>query len=195
MFMKFVKVVEGVKSNASGFEYKIDEVNVANNWDKTASNPKDMGGFNYSTSDKILRWLHRGDTLYDVIIPEDSEVVECESINNPHSVFRSNKIIITNPRIVTEDLVIELYKESNMIDKAYYQCLVTLLFKKHIKAVKYIINDRINRNNIDECIKEFEDYISTVNNYNGIFDYNKLWDDAKEIYNILVKIRDDKNKL
>ncbi len=31
-----------------------------------------MGGFNFSTEDKILRWLVRGDTLYDVIIPEDT---------------------------------------------------------------------------------------------------------------------------
>lgn len=187
--MKYVKVMDGVKSNANGFVYKIDEVNIASTWNKDSSNPKDMGGFNYSTSDKILRWLHRGNTIYDVIIPSDAEVVECDSINNPHSVFRTNKIIITNPRVLDEDLIIKLYKESNMIDKSYYQCLVTLLFKKHINVVKYIINDRINKNNIEECIIEFEDYISTINNPDGVFDYDLLWDDAKEIYDILIKIK------
>ena len=29
---KYVRVMDGLKSNAGGFEYKIDEVNIANNW-------------------------------------------------------------------------------------------------------------------------------------------------------------------
>lgn len=189
--VKLVKAIENTKSNANGYEYKIDEVNIANTWNKNADNPKDMGGFNYSTSDKILRWLHRGNTLYDVIIPDGSDTIECECINNPHSVFRTNKIIVTNPRIIDDDLIIELYKESNMIDKAYYQCLVTLLFKEHVKAVKYIINDRINQSNIDECILEFENYISKLND-NNVFNYDSLWDSAKEIYDILDNIRKNK---
>ena len=67
--MKYVRVMDGLKSNASGFEYKIDEVNIAANWNPEALNPEDFGGFNFGTEDKILRWLHRGDTIYDVIIP------------------------------------------------------------------------------------------------------------------------------
>ena len=37
--------------------------------------PGKMGGFNFGTEDKILRWLHRGDTLYDVIIPNNAQVI------------------------------------------------------------------------------------------------------------------------
>ena len=29
--------------------------------------------------EKIIRWLHRGDTLYDVIIPEDAEVIDARA--------------------------------------------------------------------------------------------------------------------
>ena len=29
---KFVRVMDGLKSNAGGFEYKLDEINIANNW-------------------------------------------------------------------------------------------------------------------------------------------------------------------
>ena len=69
----YIKLLDGSKSNAGGFEYKIGKVNVADNWNPTTSDPKLMGGFNFSTDEKILRWIHRGDTVYDVIIPEDAE--------------------------------------------------------------------------------------------------------------------------
>ena len=32
-----------------------------------------MGGFNFSTEDKILRYIFRGDTIYDVIIPDNCD--------------------------------------------------------------------------------------------------------------------------
>ena len=30
---KYVRVVDGIKSNADGFEYKLYEINVFDNWD------------------------------------------------------------------------------------------------------------------------------------------------------------------
>lgn len=186
---KYVKVMNGTKSHANGFEYKIDEVNIANTWNPHADNPKDFGGFNFLTEDKILRYLHRGNTIYDVIIPDNTEIIEVESKNAPHGIFRSNKIIITNPRNLTEDLEIELYKKSTLPERTYYQCIVTSLYKKHKEVAKYIIKDRINKNNVDDAIKEFEKFI--VNKDNKKFTYNELWDDAKEIYDILKEIQSD----
>ena len=92
---KYVRVMDGNKSNDSGFEYELDKINIANKWNPREKEPAKMGGFSFSTEDKILRWLHRGDTLYDVIIPEDAEVVLCDK---EKGVWRSNKIIVTNPR-------------------------------------------------------------------------------------------------
>ena len=69
--MKYLKLVDGTKSNANGFEYKVGEVNIADMWDPNEMDPKKMGGFNFSVENKILRWVHRGDTLYDVDIPEE----------------------------------------------------------------------------------------------------------------------------
>lgn len=182
---KYIRVMDENKSNAGGFELKIDNVNVAKIWNPTADNPSDMGGFNFSTEEKILRWLHRGDTLYDVILPEEAEVIDCPHPNCPHGVFRTNKIILTNPRKVTEEMVVDLYMKSNLPEKTYYQCLVVLLYRKYVNAVKFIIKDRINKNNIDDCIKEFEKMTADNNNFN----YNDLWDDAKEIYDILLEIK------
>lgn len=75
---KFVRVMDGKRSNAGDFEYKLDAINIATNWNPTENEPDKMGGFNFGTEDKILRWLHRGDTIYDVIIPKDGEIVLCD---------------------------------------------------------------------------------------------------------------------
>lgn len=53
---KYMRIMFGTKSHAGGFEYKINEINEASNWNPNADNPEDFGGFNFSTEDKILRW-------------------------------------------------------------------------------------------------------------------------------------------
>ena len=174
---KFVRVMDGLKSNAGGFEYKLDEINIATNWNPNADTPESFGGFNFGTEDKILRWLHRGDTIYDVIIPEDAEVVLC---NEEKGVYRSNKIIVTNPRKITDDMVMDLYKKTTLSNKVLAQCLVTLLWKSRREISKYIIKDKVNKNNIDEFLKEFVDY-SEQNPLGSGYD--------KEIYNLLLDIK------
>ena len=175
--MKFVRVMDGLKSNAGGFDYKLDDINISEKWDTTTLNPGKMGGFNFGTEDKILRWLHRGDTIYDVIVPDDAEVILCDE---EKGIYRSNKIIVTNPRPITDELVIELYKKTTLSDKVIAQCLVTLLWKKRKEISKYIINDRVNKNNIDEIIKEFTSYAGE-DNLNS--------ESGKEIYNMLINIK------
>ena len=187
---KYIRLMDGTKSNAGGFEFKLGEVNNAKTWNTTTYDPAIMGGFNFSTEEKILRWIHRGDTVYDVEIPEDAEVIDCPSKNCPHGVFRTNKIILNNPRKVNEDMVLDFYKKSDLPDNTYYQCLVVLLYKNYVNVAKQIIKDRINEDNIDDCIKEFERMITDKHDGNVYeFKYEELWDEAKEIYNILLKIK------
>ena len=175
---KYVRVMDGLKSNAGGFEYKLNEINVATNWNPKAETPEDFGGFNFGTEDKILRWLHRGDTIYDVIIPDDADVVLC---NEEKGVYRSNKIIVTNPRKLTDEMVLELYKKTTLSNKVVAQCLLTLLWKNRKDISKYIIKDRVNKNNIDEFLSEFVDYA-------GEEHLNSK--DAQEIYKILLEIKE-----
>lgn len=191
---KYIRLMDGTKSNAGGFEIKIDEINIAKTWNPNSYEPEIMGGFNFSTEEKILRWIHRGDTIYDVIIPKDAEVIDCPSKNCPHGVFRTNKIILTNPRKVTEDMVLDFYKISDLPEKTYYQCIVVLLYKNYLNVAKYLIKDRINKNNIEECIKEFERIITDKHDGNIYqFKYDELWEEAKEIYDILQKIKKRNN--
>lgn len=124
--MKYLKVMFGNKSNANviGYEYKIGEVNIANNWNPKATKPEEMGGFNFSVEDKIIRWLVRGDTIYDVEIPEDAEMICVLHPATPYGVYRANKIIISNPRKVTDKMAMELYKKSTIPEKTYYKAMV-----------------------------------------------------------------------
>ena len=174
---KYVRVMDGLKSNAGGFEYKLDEINVSQKWDPNALKPEDMGGFNFGTEDKILRWLHRGDTIYDVIIPEGADVIV---IDDEKGIYRTNKIIVTNPHKITDEMVIELYKKSNLSNKIIAQCLLTLIWKNREEISKYIIKDRVNINNVNEILDEFVNYCG---------DKYLVNEQAKEIYNILKGIQ------
>ena len=152
--MKYLKLVDGLKSNANGFEYKIGEINVAETWNPTTFDPALMGGFNFSVDNKILRWIH------------------------------------INPRKVTEDMVMDLYKKSDLPQKTYYQCIVVLLFKNYINVAKQIIKDKVNKNNINDCINEYERFVTDKHDgKEHKFNYDDLWQEAKDIYDILLNIQ------
>lgn len=159
---KFVKVMFGTTSGAkSDFKYKVNEVNIANNWNPRANNPKEMGGFNFSTEDKIIRWLHRGDTIYDVIIPDDAEVIDVVESATPHGVFRANKIIITNPRKINDNMALHFYEMSTIPEFAYYKALGAVSIMNYKKTALAIFNDKINKDNIDIVMEEWNDFINS----------------------------------
>ena len=175
--LKYVRVMDGLKSNAGGFEYKLDEINIAEKWNPNCLDPEEMGGFNFGTEDKILRWLHRGDTIYDVIVPDDADVY---NVDEDKGIFRANKIIVTNPRKITDEMVIDLYKKSTLSDKIIAQCLLTLIWKNRIEISKYIIKDRVNLDNVNEILEEFLNYAG---------DKNLAYESTQEIYSILKEIQ------
>lgn len=178
---KYVRVMDGLKSNAGGFEYKLDEVNIVSVWDKSTLVPEKMGGFNFGTEDKILRWLHRGDTIYDVIVPEDAEVILCDE---EKGIYRANKIMVTNPRKLTKELIIDYYKKTTLSDKILAQCLYIMLWKQMPDVSKYIIKDRITKENADLYLNEFGNY-----GCNGDFSYDKLGYEAKKIYDMIMNVK------
>lgn len=155
---KYVKVMFGTKSGAkSDFEYKIGEVNIANNWNPNAKSGKEFGGFNYASIDCILRWLHRGDTLYDVEIPNDAENIKLEGAT---TIYRCNKIILSNPRKVTDEVALNLYKISNIPEKSYYKALGAVSLMDYRKTALAILKDKISKENIDEALEEWNDFMN-----------------------------------
>ncbi len=155
--MKYVKVMFGDKSGAdSEFQYKIGEVNVANNWYPNAKTGREFGGFNYTTEDCILRWLHRGDTIYDVLVPEDAENIK---IDGATTIYRTNKIILSNPSKIDDNKALYYYKISNIPEKSYYKALAVVSLMNYKNTAYAIIRDKVNQNNIVEVLSEWNDFI------------------------------------
>lgn len=154
---KFVKVMFGTNSGAKrDFEYKLNEVNISNNWNPKATNGKEFGGFNYASEECILRWLHRGDTIYEVEIPSDAEVVKLEGAT---IIYRTNKIIIKNPKKVTDEMAFEFYKKSKIPQKSYYKALGAVSLMNYRNTALAILKDKINKDNISEALEEWNDFM------------------------------------
>lgn len=158
--MKYVKVMFGNKG--ANFEYKIGEVNVATVWNPKAEKGREFGGFNYANEDCILRWLHRGDTIYDVEVPEGAENIK---IDGATTIYRTNKIILKNPRKISDEMALYYYNISKIPEKSYYKALGAVSIMNYKNTALQILRDRINRDNIDEVLEEWNDFINHgVNN-------------------------------
>ncbi|MCI7332083.1 MAG: hypothetical protein MSH48_00240 [Mollicutes bacterium] len=181
---KYVRVMDGLKSNAGGFEYKLNEINVSDSWNPEAHSGKEFGGFNFTTESCILRWLHRGSTIYDVEIPKDAETVKIEGAT---ILFRTNKIIVKNPRKVNDDLALHYYEISNIPEKSYYKALGAVAVMNYKKTALKILKDKVNKNNINEVLEEWNEFID----HDGKNDRKDSNETVKLIERILLEIKAD----
>lgn len=183
--LKFIKVMFGTKSKAGeGFEYKIGEINETGNWHPDTKDAKEIGGFNFSVEEKILRWLVRGDTLYDVTIPKDTEVYDCDSPSAPHGVFRSNRIIINNPRPMTDEIAMIFYNKSILPEKSYFKAMAGCCVRGYINTAIKIFEDKVNKDNIKLAFSEFKDFITPNNKEDFSEEY--LGENTKKIYDMFM---------
>ena len=155
--VKYVRVMDKDISNASGRKFKIGEVNISDEWDPNATTLDTIKGINFSTEESIIRWIRRGDTLYEVELPSDAEVIKCPGSFTPDGIYRTNKIIVKNPIPLTEDVVMCLYKKSNIPEKTYHDVLAILAIRGFETVCMQLIEDKVNRETIDEFL---EDYIA-----------------------------------
>ena len=176
--------MDGLKSNAGGFEYKLNEINVSDSWNPEAHSGKEFGGFNFTTESCILRWLHRGSTIYDVEIPKDAETVKIEGAT---ILFRTNKIIVKNPRKVNDDLALHYYEISNIPEKSYYKALGAVAVMNYKKTALKILKDKVNKNNINEVLKEWNEFID----HDGKNDRKDSNETVKLIERMLLEIKAD----
>ena len=176
--------MDGLKSNAGGFEYKLNEINVSDSWNPEAHSGKEFGGFNFTTESCILRWLHRGSTIYDVEIPKDAETVKIEGAT---ILFRTNKIIVKNPRKVNDDLALHYYEISNIPEKSYYKALGAVAVMNYKKTALKILKDKVNKNNINEVLEEWNEFID----HDGKNDRKDSNETVKLIERMLLEIKAD----
>jgi len=179
---KYVKVMFGNKG--ANFEYKIGEINIATVWNPNEEKGRDFGGFNYASEDCILRWLHRGDTIYDVEIPEDAENIKVEGAT---TIYRTNKIILRNPRKVDDGLALHYYNISRIPEKAYYKALGVVAIMNYKNTALQIIKDKVNKDNIDEVLEEWNDFID----HGGTNDRKDLNDTVILVNKLLNEIKSE----
>lgn len=181
---KYVRVMDGNISNQSGRKFKIDEVTISDEWDPNATQIDTIKGINFSTEESIIRWIRRGDTIYDVELPNDAQVIKVPGTFTPDGIYRTNKIIVKNPRKLTENVVMDLYKKSNIPDKTYHDVLAILAIRKFENVCMQLIRDRVTKENIDDFLNDY-----TYFGKNDIKDNNYgLYEKYKEI---LVEIKSD----
>lgn len=188
--MKYVRVMDKDISNASGKKFKIGEVNISDEWDPYATTLDTIKGINFSTDESIIRWIRRGDTLYEVELPHDAEVIKCPGTFTPNGIYRTNKIIVKNPTPLTEEVVMTLYKKSNIPDKTYHDVLAILAIRGFETVCMQLIEDRVNSNTIDDFLN---DYIlfgqnDIKDNNFGLYEkYKDILIEIKNKYNTKIK--------
>lgn len=132
--------------------------------------------------------LVRGDTIYDVTIPDDAEMLDCESPSAPHGVFRSNKIIIQNPRTVTDDMAMDLYFKSNLPEKSYFKAMAGCAVRGYLNTACKIFEDKVNLNNIDLAFSEFKDFCKPIEAEN-FDDKVHLNENTKIVYDKFIALK------
>ncbi len=90
--VKYYRFIQTEREYADGRRFPIDKiVKCDKKIDLNAEEIDQMGGFFLSDKDYIFRWLIRGDTLCEVIIPENEKVYKSSS---KYGVYLADSIIL-----------------------------------------------------------------------------------------------------
>lgn len=162
---KYVKAINTIREYDDRRKFPMNEVVVADKEINIAAIEKeDIGGLNVANYQSILRWLVRGDTLCDVVIPEDGKIYETISFATNHGTFRANKIILSNPRIVDDKLALNLYRVSDLPWKSYIQTLAYISTQGFKETCYKIFNNKIDSKNAKEAFEIYDNYLEKRSN-------------------------------
>lgn len=154
--IKFYRVIQTVKEYRDGKKFPLNEiVTCERKINLNAEEQKDMGGFCISTFDYIFRWLIRGDTLCEVIIPKTEKIYKTVSENG---IYIAEKIILTNPKRIDDNFATELYLNSNLLEVSYFKAMTACAICGYINTALKVCEDKVNKTNVNIAIKELEDF-------------------------------------
>lgn len=134
---------------------ELGKVIICDTWNPNSSDWDERGGFNFTNEECALRWISRGDTLYEVEIPEDGEVLKVKNDKTSGGIFVTNKIILKNPTTISDELVRDFYKKSKLPLETYFECIGILATRGYYDISLMIIKDKVDMNNIDLAIDKF----------------------------------------
>ena len=183
--MKYLKwVFQNAVGHRDNQKFELGKVAICDTWDPTNSDWDKRGGFNFTNEECALRWMSRGDTLYEVEIPSDGEVLEVRNDKTPGGIIVANKIILKNPIPISEELLMDFYDKSKLPLSTYFECIGLLASRGYYDIALTIIKDKVNMDNIDFAIDKFNSSLKPWHEVN--YDcYNKVKIILMEIKNIL----------
>ena len=161
-------------------KFEIGKVITCDTWNPNNTDWDKRGGFNFTNEECALRWMSRGDTLYEVEVPEDGEILEVKNDKTPGGIIVANKIILKNPIPISEELLIAFYKKSKLPLTTYFECIGLLSSRGYYDLALTLIKDKVNMDNIDLALAEFNSSIKPWHEVD--YDcYNKVKEVLEEI--------------
>ena len=136
-------------------KFEVGKVIICDTWDPNNSDWDKRGGFNFTNEECALRWMSRGDTLYEVEIPSDGEILKVRNDKTPGGIIVANKIILKNPIPISDELLIYFYNKSNLPLSTYFECIGLLASRGYYEIALMIIKDKVDMNNVDLALEEF----------------------------------------
>ena len=136
-------------------KFEVGKVITCDTWNPNNNDWVKRGGFNFTNEECALRWMSRGDTLYEVEIPSDGEILVVKNDKTPGGIIVANKIILTNPIPISDELLIDFYEKSKLPLTTYFECVGILASRGYYDIALMIIKDKVNMNNIDLVLEKF----------------------------------------
>lgn len=151
---KYYRVIQTVKEYKDGRRFPLNEIVVADKKvNLNAQKREDIGGFYISSPEYIFRWIIRGDTLCEVTIPEDTKIYKTTSDNG---IYVADKIVLSDPIKLNDDLVMELYKASKLPEISYFKAMTACAICGYMNAALKVCEEKVNKNNVEIAISELE---------------------------------------
>lgn len=187
--IKFCRVIQTEKEYSDGKRFPLNEIVIAkNSINLNAEIQADMGGFCISTYDYIFRWLIRGDTLCEVVIPDKEKIYKTVSENG---IYIAKKIILTNPKKIDDDFATELYLISNLPEVSYFKAMTACAICGYINTALKVCEDKVNKDNVDIAITELDEFCKRRNDEKFIEDMSAI-NSVKILKNKLLDIKRNK---
>ena len=183
---KYYKIIYANREYSDGRSFPINEIVISdkkinlNETDRTK-----IGGFCISTYEYIFRWLIRGDTLCEVTIPDDCKIYKTVSKNG---IYVAEKMILTNPQKIDDNFAMKLYLKSTLPENSYFKAMTACAISGYINTAIKVCDDKVNKENINIALLEFENYCQRRNDDNYITNTLAI-KNVKILYNKLQQIK------
>ena len=107
------------------------------------------------------------------------------SISYPNGII-FNKIIVTNPKPVTDEMAMDFYKKSILPEKSYFKAMAGCAIRGYINTAIQIFRDKVNKENVNLAFEEFKNFVTP--NDKEEFSEEYLGEYTKKIYDMFIEL-------